>query len=438
MPSRRDIFRAVAFLVAQRDAATRGAVTGAGTAAQRAPLPLGEAIVVGTRHGDAPHVAAALRPGQPLLLRREMTNRYDPWAVAVHTPEGHRLGYIPRGENRWIADLLDAGARIGAELPDGYPQEVTAGKWRITARLSLLDAVARAPPGTDAQEQAAHLLRAPPLLAERYTGPDYGARAVMLTGPCAGWQRTKAAEWVPPGSLPWPSATVIASEFRLCGGEYAHDQTAVALREAARLGLSVPDLPSGLAAPKPPPVARPSERPRTLYRGWLDALGRQMEEIERPFSPLDFLSLERHRGHRRGPWTMVVLDRNKQFVAVLPATIGKVAARLLDEGFNIDIVGRQPGPCARINGGIRVPFEIRLRGDDPPDVARRRAEFLLLASKILPDGWDAERTCGHLRFEALRQFVERAHPAAHQAGGQLSERQANALLAWAVRATGPA
>jgi hypothetical protein len=439
MPNRRDLFRAIIGLTSrQTPAAGRLGATAAGTAA-RVSLPLGEMAVVGTRYHDAPRVAAALHPGQALVLKRDRTNRYDPWAIAVHTPQGHRLGFMPRGENRWIADLLDGGARIGATLAEGYPTRAEGGPWHLAARLSLLDVVPPPPPGSAAQAQVAHLLRAPPLLAQRATGPDYGARAVMLTGPCAGWQRTKAAEWVPPGALPWPAAALIAREFELHGGAYADDQTALALQEAVRLGLAEPD---GTPRPQrsPPPVlAKPAERPRVVYRGWLDAPGHTATEMRDVLGPLARLSLRRAPRSQHGPWTTAVLDRGGQFVAWLPDTVGEIAMRLLDEGMNLVITIDDGNARPRENGGQRLPFTLSLRGGEPPETARRRMEIMLRAAELVPTDWDTERMFGDRRLAVLSRFVDRAERAVRiDRTGRLGERQARMALAWAERETGPA
>ena len=48
--------------------------------------------------------------------RREPENEHDPRAVAILTPDGDMLGYIPRISNQRIAALLDAGEKAHARL----------------------------------------------------------------------------------------------------------------------------------------------------------------------------------------------------------------------------------------------------------------------------------------------------------------------------------
>lgn len=81
-----------------------------------APRPLFNfAIAGGFAHGlDA--ALPDLKPGLHLSLMREADNPYDANAVAVHGPDGTRLGYIPREANAPVAALLDAGKRVEAEI----------------------------------------------------------------------------------------------------------------------------------------------------------------------------------------------------------------------------------------------------------------------------------------------------------------------------------
>lgn len=51
-----------------------------------------------------------------LTLQREPENTYDPRAVAILTPDGEKLGYIPRDRNQDCAALLDAGEKMHARL----------------------------------------------------------------------------------------------------------------------------------------------------------------------------------------------------------------------------------------------------------------------------------------------------------------------------------
>lgn len=82
--------------------------------------------------GDA--IWPSLIVGQELKLVRESSNTHDPDAVAIYFQE-EQLGYVPRGDNRAIAQMLDRGenleARISKLLVEGDPWE----RVRITISL---------------------------------------------------------------------------------------------------------------------------------------------------------------------------------------------------------------------------------------------------------------------------------------------------------------
>ena len=84
-------------------------------------------------HGDA--IWPALDIGEELALVRESSNTHDPDAVAVYFHE-QQLGYVPRGDNHAIAQMLDRGesleARISKLLAEGDPWE------RIRISISLV------------------------------------------------------------------------------------------------------------------------------------------------------------------------------------------------------------------------------------------------------------------------------------------------------------
>ncbi len=69
--------------------------------------------------GSQFHALEALRPqlqpGDALELVREPDNPHDPLAVRVEW-QGHKLGYVPRKENRAVATALDRGERLQARI----------------------------------------------------------------------------------------------------------------------------------------------------------------------------------------------------------------------------------------------------------------------------------------------------------------------------------
>ena len=102
-----------------------GATALAGQAhARRAPVLLQESQVAGFQYHKGEALWPSLRVGVPLTLAREPTNAHDGDAVAVYVGS-EQLGYVPQLENRAIAQMLDRGQRLQAEIIDlvdgGHP-----------------------------------------------------------------------------------------------------------------------------------------------------------------------------------------------------------------------------------------------------------------------------------------------------------------------------
>ena len=64
--------------------------------------------IAGFSYWDGAEVFSELQIGSELVLKREIDNRFDVYAVAIFFKE-FKLGYLPREENREISKLLDAG-----------------------------------------------------------------------------------------------------------------------------------------------------------------------------------------------------------------------------------------------------------------------------------------------------------------------------------------
>ena len=56
-----------------------------------------------------------MRVGDPLTLVREPDNRHDRHAIRVEW-RGHKLGYVPRAENRAVAAAMDQGDKLVARI----------------------------------------------------------------------------------------------------------------------------------------------------------------------------------------------------------------------------------------------------------------------------------------------------------------------------------
>ena len=99
MPSMRTSFLAVLALLV---------LPGAGPRAQEAQVRLlvQASPLAGSQFHDLEALRPRLRVGDPLTLVREPENPHDPRAVRVEW-QGHKLGYVPRKENRSVAAALD-------------------------------------------------------------------------------------------------------------------------------------------------------------------------------------------------------------------------------------------------------------------------------------------------------------------------------------------
>ena len=62
-------------------------------------------------------IIARCKAGDPLRLKSEPSNRFDPHAVAVLTRNGEQIGYLSRDRALFLGPYLD---RAGGELPGYY------------------------------------------------------------------------------------------------------------------------------------------------------------------------------------------------------------------------------------------------------------------------------------------------------------------------------
>ncbi len=71
--------------------------------------------VAGFRYGEGASLWSQLREGDALELVREADNPHDANAVRVEW-RGHALGYVPRRENRSVAQHIDRGGNVEARI----------------------------------------------------------------------------------------------------------------------------------------------------------------------------------------------------------------------------------------------------------------------------------------------------------------------------------
>ena len=71
--------------------------------------------LAGSQYYGAKRLRSEIRVGDRLTLTREADNRHDRNAVRVDW-NGEKLGYVPRAENRAVAQALDAGQTLEARV----------------------------------------------------------------------------------------------------------------------------------------------------------------------------------------------------------------------------------------------------------------------------------------------------------------------------------
>lgn len=83
--------------------------------------------LAGFTYWDGALVFDLLKVGAKLSLEREPDNRYDAKAVAIYFT-GHKIGYVPRTDNREISKLCEMGyshifdVRINRVSPEEHPE----------------------------------------------------------------------------------------------------------------------------------------------------------------------------------------------------------------------------------------------------------------------------------------------------------------------------
>lgn len=126
------------FLAAAAAVATAGGAGAALATSAGREVPLLATYVAGAGRHCGPEAFRRIAPGARLVLRREPGNDYDARSVAVWTPAGEKLGYVPRIHNQALANLMDAGLRPVARVADLSPDGGGARpELRLDVRLAL-------------------------------------------------------------------------------------------------------------------------------------------------------------------------------------------------------------------------------------------------------------------------------------------------------------
>lgn len=71
--------------------------------------------LAGSQYYAAGELLPEMKVGDALELIREADNKHDRHAIRVEW-RGHKLGYVPRAENRAVAAAMDAGDKLTARV----------------------------------------------------------------------------------------------------------------------------------------------------------------------------------------------------------------------------------------------------------------------------------------------------------------------------------
>ena len=85
------------------------------TRAESVRLLVQSSPLAGSQYYAVGEFWSELRVGDSLTLIREPDNRHDRNAIRVEW-RGHKLGYVPRAENRAVAAALDGGDKLVARI----------------------------------------------------------------------------------------------------------------------------------------------------------------------------------------------------------------------------------------------------------------------------------------------------------------------------------
>ena len=94
--------------------------------AQEIKILVQSSPLAGAQYYEADALWEGMKVGDGLTLAREPNNAHDANAVRVEW-RGHKLGYLPRAENRAVADEMDHGGRVEARIARLLPHR---NPWR--------------------------------------------------------------------------------------------------------------------------------------------------------------------------------------------------------------------------------------------------------------------------------------------------------------------
>ena len=96
-----------------------------------------ESPVAGFQFHQGETAWPSLFVGAPLELVREPSNPHDADAVAVYF-KTNKLGYVPRAENRAVAQMLDRGETLEASISELAGKEDPSERVRFSISLACM------------------------------------------------------------------------------------------------------------------------------------------------------------------------------------------------------------------------------------------------------------------------------------------------------------
>lgn len=119
-----------------------------------------EVYVAGVQHHDwwCGSESETLSPGMMLTARREPENIFDRWAVALYSPAGTKLGYLPHWVVHIPSNLMDAGYEVRYRIVKFNAHESQA-PWHLV-KVAILFANKQLT-NVEAEKKVAHTSAAP-------------------------------------------------------------------------------------------------------------------------------------------------------------------------------------------------------------------------------------------------------------------------------------
>jgi len=99
-------------------------------AKQTPTILLQHSPIAGFQYYEGENIWPQMKVADALILQREPQNRYDTHAIAVYWQQS-KFGYIPRRENRTLAQMLDRGQTLNAQIQQLKNEAAPWGRVKI-------------------------------------------------------------------------------------------------------------------------------------------------------------------------------------------------------------------------------------------------------------------------------------------------------------------